>query len=224
MQNIHNYNIYKRARCYAAKIEATYLERGDNYLNLKPLTMIVILNDIPKYLNNSNILQNLVTVDNNYRDKNINLDLKFIFIFLPNLKNVSSTEIETNEFLQWLKFLEFKDKGVINNMAAKNSCIKKAKEEFEWLTAEQEEQNLKRFQDNAILEMKLNRGEWLEEGKILGRAEGRVEGRAEGESIGKLEAFIEMAKQMLNKKYSINEIVSLTGLSEKEILKLAKTI
>jgi len=109
-------------------------------------------------------------------------------------------------------------------MATKNPSIKKAKEEFDWLTTEQEEQNLKRFQDNAILEMKLNRGEWLEEGKILGRAEGRVEGRAEGESIGKLEAFIEMAKQMLNKKYSINEIVSLTGLSEKEILKLAKTI
>jgi len=164
MQNTYNANIYKRARCYAAKVESTYLKNGEDYSSLKPLTMIVILNELPSNLNNPNIMQNLVTVDTNYRFKDIDLGLKFIFIFLPNLKNISSSELETNEFLQWLKFLEFKDMEVINNMASKNATIKQAKEEYYWLTAEEEERNLKRFEENAILDLQLTRCEGFAEG------------------------------------------------------------
>jgi len=83
MQNKSKRNIYNRARCYAAKVLSTYLNRGEDFLKLKPLTMIIILNYIPKKLNTPNILRNIITVDENYDYENINLGIKFIFIFLP---------------------------------------------------------------------------------------------------------------------------------------------
>ena len=137
-------------------------------------------------------------------------------------------------------------------MAEKNTLIKEAKDEVEFISAEEEERRIQRFYDNGFFEVRLAYSEGIDagiaEGIAKGRAEGRVEGRAEGRAEGKIEgkvegraegiaegiaegeisgrlnAFIEIAKQMLVKKYTINEIKSLTGLSEKEIQKLAENV
>ena len=121
---------------------------------------------------------------------------------------------------------------VIKDMAEKNTLIKEAKDEVEFISAEEEERRIQRFYDNGFFEVRLaysegidaGRAEGRAEGKAEGRVEGKAEGRAEGEISGKLKAFIEIAKQMLAKKYAINEIKSLTGLSEREIQKLAKDV
>ena len=47
------------------------------------------------------------------------------------------------------------------------------------------------------------------------------EGRKEGRKEGIRDTIIDFAKKMLAEKYSIQEIINLTGLSEKEIKKLA---
>jgi len=117
-------------------------------------------------------------------------------------------------------------------MSTKNPVIKEATEEVFILTAEEEERNLERFRENAILERKLDRGEWLEEGieigiergKKEGKIEGKIEGKLEGKMEGKLETTITIAKQMLIKKYTVSEIMFLTGLSKNEIIKLAKKV
>ena len=51
-------------------------------------------------------------------------------------------------------------------------------------------------------------------------AEAKEEGLAEGEASGRAEREIEMARAMKEKKYSIDEISELTGLSAEEIEKL----
>ena len=50
-----------------------------------------------------------------------------------------------------------------------------------------------------------------------GREEGREEGRREGRS----EAIIETAENMLNKKYPLEDIAEITGLSLEKIQELA---
>ncbi|QQK79301.1 hypothetical protein HUG20_04945 [Salicibibacter cibi] len=59
--------------------------------------------------------------------------------------------------------------------------------------------------------------ELREEGKELGKAEGRAEGRTEGKTEGKSERTIEIAEEMLKKVFSDEEIIEITGLTEKEL-------
>lgn len=55
------------------------------------------------------------------------------------------------------------------------------------------------------------------EGRIRGLAEGRKAGRAEGRAEGR----VEVAKRMLERGMSVEDIRDLTGMGEEEIRKLA---
>ena len=211
MQNEAKKNIYKRARVYAAKIDATTLNVGGKYETLKPLTMIIILNYVPKTINNPDILQNLVFVDNKYKTRNEDLGLRFIFIFLPELKKIPNSKLNC-EFLQWLKFLEYENMEVIHAMSKKNNNIKRALKYVCPIPEEQQERTLQRFHENALIE------------QLFDRTDARDEGIEIGKQQGKKESLISFAKKMLIEKYNIQEIIKLTGLSEAEINKLAKSI
>ena len=100
---------------------------------------------------------------------------------------------------------------MINTM---NKNTKLATEELDKINADEEERNIARILEFDELDRKLEYS--------AGVDAGRIEGKAEGLIAGKLEAFIEIAKQMQKKKYDISEIKALTGLSENEILKLAE--
>lgn len=209
MQNKNYNNIYERARFYASKVEAYNLSKSDNYTNLKPLTMIIILNYVPKELENSKILQNLITIDNYNNNKNINWGLKYIFIFLPKLKELGNEDLN-DDFLKWLKFIEYKDMEVIQHMAKENKFIEEAQNEMFVLTAEQEEKNWQRFRENYLIDRKFDRAEFFREGIKEGKKEGI------NQTI--------LAIKMLIKKQNIQEIIKSTGLSEKEIKELAESI
>ena len=170
--------------------------------------MIIILNYIPKKLEkNSKILQKVITIDAFNNNKYINIGLKFIFIFLPKLKEFKTKNLN-NDFYMWLKFLEYKDMEVIDEMAEKNENIKRAQREMFMISAEEEEKTLERFHENYLMDRKFD----------------RYEAREEGIKKGKKESLIEFTKKMLAKNYNIQEIIDLTGLSEKEINMLAKSI
>jgi predicted transposase/invertase (TIGR01784 family) len=61
-----------------------------------------------------------------------------------------------------------------------------------------------------------------EQGRAEGRAEGKVEGRAEGRAEGKAEGKAEIAKKLLDKMMSFEEIEEITGLTREEIEQLKK--
>lgn len=200
MQNKDYENIYERALFYASKINAVTLSKGDDFVKMKPLTMIVILNYIPKKLEKSSkILQKVITIDAFNNNKYINIGLKFIFVFLPKLKELKG-EILNNDFYMWLKFLEYTDMEVIDEMAEKNENIKRAQREMFMISAEEEEKTLERFHENYLMERKFDRAE------------------ARNQTIK------EFVRKMLIEKYNIQEIIKLTGLTEAEINKLAESI
>ena len=59
-----------------------------------------------------------------------------------------------------------------------------------------------------------------QEGKIEGEIEGEIKGKKEGKIEGKEEKSIEIANNMLNKGYSLNEIVEITQLNVNTIKQL----
>ena len=201
MQNKNLGDIYERARFYGSKVDAYNLSKSEKYTDLKPLTMIIILNYVPEDLEDTKILQNLITIDNFNNNRNINWGLKYIFIFLPKLKEVRNENIN-HDFFKWLKFLEFEDMEVIEHMAKENNFIKDAQNEMFVLTAEQEEKNWQRFRENYLIERKFERAE------------------AKKEAIKQTI----LATKMLIKKCDIQEIIKSTGLSKEEINELAESI
>ena len=212
------------ARFYGSKVDAYNLSRSEKYTDLKPLTMIIILNYVPEDMKDTKILQNLITIDSFNNNRDINWGLKYIFIFLPKLKEVRNENLN-NDFFKWLKFIEYKDMEVIEHMAKENKFIKDAQSEMFVLTAEQEEKNWQRFRENYLIERNFDRAEFFKEGRKTGKEEGKLEGKKEGRKEGRKEGIrdtiIAFAKKMIAEKYSIQEIINLTGLSEKEIKKLA---
>jgi len=171
--------------------------------------MIVILNYEPTEKHTSDYIENLIIVNDKYKVQNINMGLKFIFIYLPRFKNTDF--LRPDKYLaQWLKFLKYNNMEVIKFMAIGNANIKKAKDEMELISAEEEERRVARIYENGLLEQRFQ------------YTAGVKAGRTEGEIIGELNSFIKLAKQMLENRYAISEIKKLTGLSENEILKLAK--
>ena len=209
MQNKNLGDIYERARFYASKVEAHNLSKSEKYTDLKPLTMIIILNYVPEDLKDTKILQNLITIDSFNNNRDINWGLKYIFIFLPKLKEVRNENLN-NDFFKWLKFLEYKDMEVIEHMAKENKFIKDAQNEMFVLTAEQEEKNWQRFRENYLIERKFDRAEFFQEGEKSGIKKG-------------IKQTI-LATKMLIKKCDIQEIMTSTGLSKEEINELAESI
>ncbi len=105
---------------------------------------------------------------------------------------------------QWIQFIgNINEKGVKEAME-KNKVIKKAKEELEYLTGDEEIRRLAELRDKAIRDEKSNlRG-----------------AREEGETKGREEEKIEIAKEMLRQNCSVEFIVSITGISQEKIKKL----
>lgn len=79
---------------------------------------------------------------------------------------------------------------------------------------------LKRYRDyntTYLGAIESGRVEGIAEGRAQGIAEGRAEGRAQGITEGEAKSRLEIARKMLAQGFSIEQIQSLTNLSESEI-------
>ena len=105
---------------------------------------------------------------------------------------------------QWLAFIDDEDKEWVDMAVKNNKVIKKAQSEVDYLTGDPELRRLAELQEKWA---------WDEQFfKRMAEKEGREEGRKE--------ANIEIAKKLLKKGMSIEEIVEITGLTKEEIEKL----
>ncbi len=93
-----------------------------------------------------------------------------------------------------------------------NKNIKKAEEELEYLTGDEETRRLAYLREKAI------RDEIDAMSKA--RREGKAEGIAEGIEKGRIEEQKILAKKMLEENININTIIKITGLTKEEIEKL----
>ena len=106
----------------------------------------------------------------------------------------------------------------------KNEKVRRAVENYEVLTGDEEVKRLAEIRLMAKLEEKsaldCAREEGEERGKEIGREIGREEGKEAGIKLGEEQKQKEIAQKMKKQKMPIKQISEITGLSEKEIEKL----
>ena len=215
MQVQDQHNIDKRSPTYLTKIYSDQLKEGEQYIEVKKVVVINILNfDYYKRNSYHSVARMMFEeskenekVDLGYivEDKYATKDLKMHFIELPKFRKKDPDM--SNKLEQWLCLIcDEEDK--IKMAESKNEEIEKAKKELEKLAMNPEDRELYELRLKAIRdEMNIRYS-----GYIDGMAEGRAEGKAEGKT--------EIAKKMLKKCMKIEDIIELTGLSQEEIAKL----
>ena len=109
---------------------------------------------------------------------------------------------------QWLALIDNEDMGMIKMAEEKNKTIKEAKKEVEYLTGEEE---IKRLAE-------------LREKWAMDRRSEISDAREEGIEEGKKEEKLAIAKNMLNKGKSEEDILDFTGISKEELEKLKEAI
>ena len=100
----------------------------------------------------------------------------------------------------WMEFISQIDKEGVENAMSKNKEIKKAQEEYEYLTGEENERRIAFLMDKAIRDEKSS--------------------YRDGEKMGAKRKQKEIAKKMKLKGIEIEEIQEITGLNLKEIEEL----
>lgn len=127
--------------------------------------------------------------------------MEFHFIQIPKfLKDKTGTETKLE---QWMQFISQKSEEGIMHAMKENEEIKKANEEYEYLTGEEAERRLAFLREKAIKD------------EIT-----MIEGsREEGEK----QKQIEIAKNMLKKGMDLDLISELTNLSIEEIKRIKNT-
>ena len=196
MQMKNNNNMEERTTFYAGKKISEQLEIGYNYKELKKVIIISILNynfiNLPEYVTKT------IRVADKHREYEINNNVEYYYIELKKFREQNPDMKEPIN--QWLAFIDM-ERGDLLEMAEKeNKTIKEAKEYYEVLTGDAE---LKRLAEIRLMSA-------LEEQSALDTA------RNEGAEQNK----IEIAKKLLRKGMTIEEIAEITGLSKAAIEKL----
>ena len=147
------------------------LNAGQDYLELKPLIMINILNYKSDSSYTKDYMEHIITVNKYFRDIDIKMGIKFIFIFLKDVKNIDIFN-PNNEYVQWLKFIKFDNREVIDMINTMNKSTKVATDELDKINAEEEARNYARMREFDELDRKLEYSAGVDAGRIEGREEG----------------------------------------------------
>ena len=219
MQVQDQHNIDKRSPTYLTKIYSDQLKEGEQYIEVKKVVVINILNfDYYKRNSYHSVARMMFEeskenekVDLGYivEDKYATKDLEMHFIELPKFRKKDPDM--SNKLEQWLCLIcDEEDK--IKMAESKNEEIEKAKKELEKLAMNPEDRELYELRLKAIRdEMNI---------RYSGYIDGMAEGEAKGRTEGKNERNIEIAKNMLKENVNIQFISKMTGLNLEEIEKL----
>ena len=210
---IKNYkNIEKRTTFYACKKLIEQLGPGEDYRQLKPTIIIAILDysfiKLPEYITET------VRVVKEHREYEINNDVKYYYIELEKFRNQNLDM--TKRINQWSAFLDMERSDLLEMACKENDKVKRAVENYEVLTGDEEVKRLAEIRLMSKLEEKsaldCAREDGIEEGKKIGREIGREQERRET-----IEKLRKIAKKLKEQKMQTKQIAEITGLSEEEI-------
>ena len=147
MQLRDNKNMDKRSEFYGGKLIAEQMAKNENYITLKPVILINILNynmlELPEYCTKT------VTVADKHRDYEIIKDITYYFIELPKFRKERPRLANKLEY--WLALID--GEGELIEMAKeRDDIIKEAVEELEELLANKEVRELYEYRLSAQLE------------------------------------------------------------------------
>lgn len=196
MQRKHQNYYIQRILLYTGKIEASQLKTAEKYSEVKQVISINIL-DFEMFPD----IQQMHTVWNlreeNNKD-NVLPGLEYHFFELPKFrKSNPDLALKIN---QWLALIDTENKEWVEVAMKNNDNVKKAINKVDDFVADDE--------TRILIEL---REKWQRD-YYNSIEDAKDEGRFNEKKI--------IAKRLLSKKYNINEIIEVTGLSEKEIKEL----
>ena len=211
VQILNNHNFIDRTIYYWSGIYYNELRAGNNYNRNK---RTIAINILDYEIFEEGPYHEVATLKREYKNKVLTDKMEFHFIQIPKFlkeKRGTGTKLE-----QWMQFISQKDEEGVKNAMKENEEIKKANEEYEYLTGDEAERRLAFLREKAIKDEVT----MIEGSKEEGIEIGRKEGRKEGEEKGKKEKQKEIAKNMIKEGIDIKIISKVTNLSTEEIKKL----
>lgn len=193
MLNLHNFietSLYYWSRNYYNDLKA-----GENYQKVK---RTIAINILDYELFKEGPFHEIARLKRDYQNRILTEKIEMHFIQIPKFKKEKrgvKTKLE-----QWMQFISQTNQREVELAMKENKEIKKANDEYEYLTGDAAERRLAFLRDKAIRDEKSI------------RQGGREEGRKEKQ--------IEIAKKLLRKGMKLEEIVEITELSKEEIEKL----
>ena len=197
MQRTDNCNMSKRALFYAGKILASSLKVKETYDNIKDIYMISILNY--NMLETKEYSTDTVIVDSKYRKYIIIEGIKFYFIELPKFRK--QVKEPKTKLEQWLAFIDYEDKEMVDMAIVRNKLVEKAQKDYEYLTGDAATRRLEELREKAIYD------------EYFAYERGKEKGEERGIKRGKIETAIELIKNKVSREI----IEKSTGLNSKEL-------
>lgn len=190
MQVKNYYNTIERSLFYGTGMYHENLESGEDYINIQ--------HSISIWITDYNVFDDgpfheKARMRRDFENKVLTDKLQIHYIQLPKFRE--KCKRISSKLEEWLTFIENENLEEIKMSNNKN--IKKAEEELEYLTGDEEIRRLAYLRDKAIRD------------EVSAMTGAREEGRQEAKR--------EHAKKMLAKKIDINLIIEITGLTKEEI-------
>ena len=200
----HHKNEPERILYYWADAYSRQIKRGDRFGKLEKTISIAIIDHELEELRGMEKIGVKWQIRDEKTGKRILTDrLEIIIIELPKARRMYKIE-PNNAICQWMLFLDNPNKREVVQIMEENKNIKKAIDELEQVSG------------NA----RLRRIAELKEKYIRDEQSSIEYAQDEGFRQGEKKEKIEIAKNLLQKKMSIQDIVEVTGLSIEEIEKL----
>lgn len=190
--------ILERFLYYWAKMYVANLKIGERYENLrKTISIIIVDENIEQLREIEKACTKWRITEEKYQNKILTDYFQLVIIELP--KAIKEYEVnKKDEMLQWMMFLENPEGMEVAKIMEENKDIKEAKEELDRIS-----------QDDLVRR------------RIL-RAELERMDMEQIKEDTREETAIEIAKRMIQEKMSIDVIVKITQLSEKEVKELVE--
>lgn len=203
-------NTIDRSLFYQAGVFHDSLESGNDYTQI-PHTIGIWICDFDMF--DEGPFHEIARLRRDYKNILLTNKYELHYIQLPKFRRKCrriSTRLE-----EWLTFIINEDLEEIR--MSDNELIKKAQKKLDDLNADEEARRLAELREKAIRDEAAAVSGAFNRGLEQGHADGFAEGHAEGRSEGKLEKSLQIAKNMLEKNISIEDIIEITNLTKEEI-------
>ena len=198
MQVQNYYNTVERSLFYSTGVYHENLESGEDYIDI-PHSISIWITDYNIFEDGP--IHERARLRRDFENKVLTNKLQLHYIQLPKFRK--KCKRVSSKLEEWLTFIINENLEEIK--MSNNKYIKKAEEELEYLTGDEETRRLAYLREKAI----------RDERAAMTKA--RREGHAEGLIAGEKKKQKDIARKMLAKNIDINLIIELTGLSKKDI-------
>lgn len=223
IQILNKYNFIERSLYYWSGNFYNSLKAGQNYKDVKKT---ISINIVDYEIFSEGPFHEVARLRRDYSNLILSDKLEIHFIQIPKFlkeKRGCTTKLE-----QWMQFISHENEKEVEFAMKENDEIKKANDEYEYLTGDEEEKRLAFLRMKAIMdERTLLEGSKAEAARIgheEGLKKGIKEGKKEGRKEGRKESQEEIAINLLKNNVSDEIILNSTNISREELELLRKKL